>query len=275
MTNEEMEKNESLFVGLVGKDFFDFIVNNVPKKVGSRIGKSIDHYKKALVLERIDPEMGVIRLIAAEEELVVAIFELLKLNADKLPAHDDFIRKFKNHQVKLAFAPVLAQFRFVLGDYVKDGATMEGLEILHFKFKPVIKDNKFMLEMSAYNGDKVWNHNPLDVAISQDNKSRDETLEELYREFERLVQTQMKMTVRQFVTARAEYRNKLLYADDAGFVELGDEFSAILGNVNKALADLLWTLALLIGNAPSSKTLGLADQFVSLYRRILVEAKIV
>ena len=60
--------------------------------------------------------MGAIRLIAAEEELVVAIFEWLKLNEDHFPEHKDFIRKFKNHVVKLAFYPTLAQFRFILSD---------------------------------------------------------------------------------------------------------------------------------------------------------------
>lgn len=58
--------------------------------------------------------MGALRLIAAEEELVVAIFEWLKLNASKMPEHDDFIKKYKNHRTKLSFHPVLSQFRNVL-----------------------------------------------------------------------------------------------------------------------------------------------------------------
>jgi len=41
--------------------------------------------------------MGAIRLNAAEEELVVAIFEWLKLKEEQFPENKDFVRKFKNH----------------------------------------------------------------------------------------------------------------------------------------------------------------------------------
>ncbi|MBK8211422.1 MAG: hypothetical protein IPK78_17205 [Rhodospirillales bacterium] len=49
-----------------------------PRKIASRVGKALDHYTKAHRLVGVDEEMGAIRCIAAEEELVVAIFEWLK-----------------------------------------------------------------------------------------------------------------------------------------------------------------------------------------------------
>jgi hypothetical protein len=95
------QPDQSLFGDLIGKDFLDLIFGNAPHKVATRVAKSLDHFWKAIPLEGIDDEMGAIRLIAAEEELVVAIFEWLKLNTDKVPEHGDFIRKYKNHRVKL------------------------------------------------------------------------------------------------------------------------------------------------------------------------------
>jgi len=94
----------------------------------------------------VDDEMGAIRCIAAEEELVVALFEWLKLNTAKVPNHEDFIRKFKNHYVKLAFYPVLSQFRFVLGDMLEQGITIDGLEdVLHLNVRAECRDDKIQL----------------------------------------------------------------------------------------------------------------------------------
>lgn len=110
--------------------------------------------------------MGAIRCIAAEEELVVALFEWLKLNADAVPEHGDFIKRYKNHRVKLAFYPVLSQFRFVLGDMLKHGFTFTGLEedALQMKAEPVIVDDKVMLRISTRPGSATIDVNPLHVA---------------------------------------------------------------------------------------------------------------
>lgn len=97
------------FAELVGRDVIELILEAAPRKVATRVGKALDHYTKALRLPGVDDEMGAIRLIAAEEELVVGIFEWLKLNAAAMPEHGDFIGRSKNHRVKLAFYPVLSQ----------------------------------------------------------------------------------------------------------------------------------------------------------------------
>ena len=59
------------------------IFDNAPRKVLTRVAGALEHYVRSEKLGTIDKEMGAIRLIAGEEELVVAIFEWLKLNADK------------------------------------------------------------------------------------------------------------------------------------------------------------------------------------------------
>ena len=83
------------------------------------------------------------------------------------------------------------------------------------------------------------------------------------------------MTVREFVTARAEFRNLLLYAGDGGHHAMSESLSEMMPIFSKAYRDLLWTLCVLVGNAPSSKEWGLVSQFIDLYRRVLLEAKLV
>ena len=71
------------FAELIGDDIVPLIFEAAPTKVASRVGKALDHFTEAKRLCGIDDEMGALRCIAAEEELVVAILEWLKLNADK------------------------------------------------------------------------------------------------------------------------------------------------------------------------------------------------
>ncbi|WGD50977.1 hypothetical protein QA641_36265 [Bradyrhizobium sp. CB1650] len=116
---EEKTLNTALFNELVSEEIIDFLFSHIPTKVASRVAKALDHYERAIALVGGDEEMGAIRLIAAEEELVVAIFEWLKLKEEQFPEHRDFVRKFKNHVVKLSFYPVLSQFRFIISDMMK------------------------------------------------------------------------------------------------------------------------------------------------------------
>lgn len=70
-----------------------------------------------------------------------------------------------------------------------------------------------------------------------------------------------------------DYRNKLLYADDAGFVVMAEDFETLLRDVfTTTLRDLLWCLAVLLGNSPVARDWGLVSQFVGLYRRVLRES---
>jgi hypothetical protein len=116
--------------------------------------------------------------------------------------------------------------------------------------------------------------NPLNVSVSRD-LDHEEIAEELYRDFEKEVRENNDMSVREFVTARAEFRNLLLYAGDGGHHAMNETLSDLMPMFKRAYRDLLWTLCVLVGNAPSSKEWGLVSQFIDLYRRVLVEAKLV
>lgn len=262
---------------LVGKNVFALILKLAPRKVASRIHKSLDHYTKALLLIGVDDEMGAIRCIAAEEELVVALFEWLKLNSTKVPKHEDFIRKFKNHYVKLAFYPVLSQFKFVLSDMLAQGLTTDGLEdVLRLNVRPECRDDKVQLVISDKDGKELLQLNPLSIAVNWNDRPEPEVVDELYKDFAQLVADQQNMTIKEFVTARAEYRNKLLYAEDGGYVMMNEDLSALIDTgFSQSLRDLLWCLAVLLSNDPVRKEWGLVSQFVALYRRALTEAKLI
>ncbi len=273
MPAQQHELDVNAISEVVGKDLIDLLFQKAPTKVASRIGKAIDHYNKALRLVDVDDEMGAIRLIAAEEELVVAIFEWLKLKSDKFPEHSDFVRRFKNHQVKLAFYPVLSQFRFILAD-MAEGFVPEGLDDAGGWNANLACDNNHVdLVITGEDGAEVIRVNPFSIAISRDDLTHEEVVEKMYRDFEREVDKQHNVPVRQFVTFRSDYRNKLLYAEDGGGWRMGETLEELLDtNFKTTLRDLLWLLGTLVCNEPLQANFGLVAQFVSLYRRVLAEA---
>lgn len=262
------------FEEVAGKDVVSFIFENAPRKVQTRVAKALEHYTRATNLVDVDEEMGAIRLIAAEEELVVAIFEWLKLNEERFPEHRDFVQKFKNHVVKLSFYPTLQQFRFILSDMLCEGFTMDGLEgVLSFTAKPVIDGKQVKLALIDNDGKELIRHNPLATAISRDDLDDTEVVEAMLKDFSKLIDEQQGRTLRSFLLERADYRNKLLYASDAGSLEMGDRLSDLIEGFKLTYHDLLWVLAILIGAEPAVKHWGLVSQFIALYRAVLIEAR--
>ncbi|MBY3343651.1 hypothetical protein [Rhizobium laguerreae] len=237
--------------------------------------RALEHYMRAGKLEGIDEEMGAIRLIAAEEELVVAIFEWLKLNADSFHEHRDFVSKFKNHVVKLAFYPVLLQFRFILGGMLEHGVTMDGLEnVLTHTPRPVVEGKRIKLALYDENGKELIRANPFAINISREDIAEKDMPQALLAELARTVNTQRGATLREFLISRADFRNQLLYASDGGSVKLGETLAELRKSFEQTFHDLLWVLALIIGGESPGKGWGLAYQFISVYRLALIEAKI-
>lgn len=264
------------FDRLVGADIVQLIFEEAPTKVKTRVGKSLDHYIKAMRLTGIDEEMGAIRLIAAEEELVVAIFELLKINSAHLPEHEDFVKKFRDHQVKLFFYPVLSQLRYVLEDLHGGGIALPGLgEHLQWGVKAAYVDGRVVFQIMDANGKALMNVNPLDIAITLEDDMGEKVLLELIADLRRRVSEQYNLSLRDFIRERADYRNKLLYASDGGSMSMGETLEELLEKVFRhALRDLLWCLAVLLTNKPTASSWGLVSQFISLYRMVLQDARL-
>jgi hypothetical protein len=261
------------FADIAGEDVVSFIFEHAPRKVNARVARALDHYTKASALVGVDEEMGAIRLIAAEEELVVAIFEWLKLKEEQFPENKDFVRKFKNHVVKLAFYPVLAQFRYILSDMLKNGFAPDGLEdVINWTTKPVIDGDRVKLALIDAKGKELIRHNPLAVDLSQGEVRGKDVVPLLLADLTEMVKTQRDMTLKEFLFARADFRNKLLYASDAGSVEMSDTLTDLIDTFKETYNDLLWVLAILINGEPPSKEWGLVSQFIGLYREVLIVA---
>lgn len=276
MTPSQTIFDTAPFDALVGAEIVELIFKKAPTKVVTRIGKSLDHYTRAARLQGIDEEMAVIRLIAAEEELVVAIFEWIKLNAQHLPEHGDFIGRYKNHRVKLAFYPVLSQLGFVLGGMLSNGVSVDGLEdVLHWHVRAVRHEDRVSLRVTDAAGATIADFNPLDFAITQDNLTEQEVVDALFADLTKTVVVQREMTLRQFVTDRAEFRNKLLYAEDGSVFSMDESLEYLIEKVfTPSLRELLWCLATLLTNKPTVRAWGLVSQFMHLYRKVLVECKV-
>lgn len=262
-------------VALVGEDLIDVIVQKAPTKIQTRLAKAADHVLKANKLDGFDDEMGVIRYIAAEEELVVAIFQWLVLNAGHVGAHEDFLRKSKNHLVKLAFPIVLQQLAFVINGFLQDGLTLEGLEdYLTWKVAPTIQDGRVMLQVSDEANKALLTINPLDVSVNQMGNSPKEAVESLVQELAEHVRSNWNLSLKEFVSQRADFRNKLLYADDGMTYSMNESLRELRPTFERDLKHLLWGLGCILTNVPLVKSWGLVNQLLSLYRRVLVEAKL-
>jgi hypothetical protein len=273
--DEMYEIEASPFSALVGEDIISFIIQNSPRKVLTRISRSLEHFGRSTKLEGIDEEMGAIRLIAAEEELVVAIFELLKLKSDSFAEHKDFVSKFRSHVVKLAFYPVLFQFRIVVGDILRDGFTFEGLEnIVTWSAKPVVEGKQIKVVLCDESGKEIIRADPFATTLSKGDIRDHDIVPLLLADLSRTIEAQHNVTLRQFLTARSDFRNHLLYATDGGSAKLGETLADLRKHFEQILHDLLWVLALIVGGKPPSKQWGIASQFIGVYRLALIEAKI-
>jgi len=268
---EEAKVDTGPFEAIVGDEIVTFLFEHAPQKVSTRLARAVEHFGRVPGLVGIDEEMGAIRLIAAEEELVVAIFEWLKLKEGKYPDHKDFVQKFKNHVVKLTFYPVLLQFRFIIGDMLK-GFGLAGLEHVSWTAKPVVDGAKILLAIHDEKGKEIIRANPFSIMISRGDVTSQEIVPELLVELTETIKDQHGFTLKEFLLERADFRNKLLYATDAGSMRMGDSLTDLTKQFEQIYHDLLWVLALLVGGEPPSRDWGLVSQFIGVYRKALIVA---
>jgi hypothetical protein len=120
-----------------------------------------------------------------------------------------------------------------------------------------------------YEGKEIATNDPLCANISVDGLEDETVVEQLLKDLSDTIQDQRGLSVRQFIAERSDYRNKLLYAEDGGFMLMSETLSGLIPMFNQVFHDLIWVLAVLLGGKPPSTHWGLVSQFVSLYRRVL------
>lgn len=263
----------SCLEAVAGEDVFGLIMAKAPPTVLWRVAKAADHYNKAKRLLTIDDEMGAIRLIAAEEELVVAIFKWLELNPTVYPEVGSILRQFKQHRVKLSFYPALRQFEFALG-HLAEGFTLPGLEgKLAWRAEPVVEGETILLRIVDQDGTEIIRVNPLMMTVCSDGMTADEVISSLFERFNGIVHDQQGIDIKTFLENRAVFRDRLLYAyDEVPVFSMNETLEQLFALFDETLSRLLLVLAILLANDPPSTTWGIVAQFVALYRRVLAEA---
>lgn len=260
------------FNSLVGENLVDMILTKAPTKVKWRVIKAADHVRKAHRIKDIDMEMFSIRLIAAEEELVVAVFEWLKLNTGKMPEHKDLVGKFKNHQVKLMFTPVLMLMKSVLIESLGPNLNIHGVRV---ELKPRFENEKVDLCFSIPSSGFMMPLNPLSIFINlEEQEQEQDIIESLYEQLQNEVRNEFGIPLKEFVMKRADFRNLLLYSNDGGFVNCVIDYDELMDGFNQTFEALLWSLAALLTNDPLSPNLGLVTQFIDVYRLVLIKTKV-
>ena len=147
--------------------------------------------------------------------------------------------------------------------------------MLHWNVKAVRSDDKIVLRLFDQGGNKIIDLNPLAVSISLPGLSDSDVVETLYTSFSQTLSDQSEMTVRQYISVRAEYRNKILYAEDGNTYSMAENLDFLIRKVfSITIRNLLWCLAILLSNSPENRNWGLVSQFISLYRKVLIQSKV-
>lgn len=260
---------------LAGTDFFDIVMERSPDIVIWRIAKAADHYNSARRLDGVDEEMGAIRLIAAEEELVVAIFKWLERNPGDYPDAGLMLRRFKDHRVKLAFYPVLCQFIWAL-EGMAGGVAPDGLND-HITWKPelIAGGGKVQVRLCDKDGHEIIRQNPLAIGLNRNDLTPEEIIASLLERMRANVLEQRGTDLNTFVLERAGFRDRLLYAWDEGpSFSMAETLEDLLAVFDVTLQRLLRTLAVLVSDPPPARDWGLVAQFLALYHHVLAECGI-
>lgn len=252
---------------------FDLITELAPDTVQSRLAKAGDHYNKARALIGVDDEMGAIRLIAAEEELVVAIFRCVELTPDDYPGAEAILRHYKQHRIKLAFLPVLVQFIHA-AEHLTEGFSIPGLEG-RLTWKPAleIEGRKVVVRIRDEEGKTLIDVDPFSFSISRDDLEDAAVVPALLEGMRAHIKELRGLDLKDFIEERAVYRDRLLYAYDGTppIYTMHETLEELFATFDESLRALLGVLALVLSGPPPVKTWGVVAQFIELYRRVLAE----
>ncbi len=271
-----LNESQKLWDESINQDIWDFVHKNATTSVRSRVENCYLHYTKALVIKSIDPEMSAIRLVAAEEELAVAVFDIIKRNEDSFIDCKHITQKFRNHFVKQLFSPTVHNIAIIVSAFLESGLridVVEGGPSIDISIEPIIAENKLLLRLHI--GENHIDNSPFNFFLNKSDGQED-VVETLYEDFEELIKYNGYDSIKKFAKHRVDFRNKILYAEDAMIFDVGEEIENVLSSVTQTLNEVLWIIALLLSNDDSpAKKWGIASQFLRLYERVLKEAKII
>lgn len=258
------------FDDLVGEQFVVHVIKHADERVMYRLTRAADHYNKALKLFGVDDEMAAMRLIAAEEELVVAIIRHVKIKEAVFPDTGPILRRFDDHRVKQAFAPTLGRFWHAMEHQFRDGFSVGDLEHVRWTYTPILEGGKFKLSLRDEGGKHLIGMDPLSIKIDGVGLDGKGVVEALFADFEEWTQKSQGLSVSEFILRRAGYRNQLLYAyDDYPITLMAESIDELHEMFRKIFTGLLYVLSAIVNNDPPSREWGVVCQFFALYRHVL------
>lgn len=117
-----------------------------------------------------------------------------------MPEHRDLVGKFKNHQVKLMFTPVLLLMKNVLIESIGPNLNIHGVNV---EMKPRFENGKVELCLSIPSTGFMAPLNPLSMSINHEDEEQD-VIESLYETLEKEVQDNLGIPLKEFVMKRAD-----------------------------------------------------------------------
>ena len=126
---------------------------------------------------------------------------------------------------------------------------------VHWEGSVVVTDNQVKVRLVDEKGKELLQVNPWALAITLDGKTDDEVVASIYGELQRHIKTQQQMTVREYITGRAEFRKQDAVRRRCRLYRYGRRTR---GPHHQRLwtdaSDLLWCLAVLLSDAPAKRT---------------------
>lgn len=265
------EASHKRWVEEVNQEFLKFIYAKKITKIQSRLDSAQRHFQKADVIKSIDPEMAAIRLVAAEEELVVAVFEIIKLTPELAGSWEKITKKFKNHFVKLLFWPAAEHIKSIIENFLGSELYIEGIEKLKFTSHLTLRDNKIILQLLLPDKEPIET-SPYLVFITTKNEDQ---IDVLFADFERKILDGGYSSIKDFVNNRVDFRNKIFYAQDGMIFNVGEDIHGMFPTIVEAINDLLAIACLLLSDDDHKENkFGIANQLLDLYRSVLEKVKI-
>jgi hypothetical protein len=188
---------------------------------------SLRHLNRAWKLRGIDEDMALFRAITAEEEASSALFLSLKRRGYR---GADMLKRTR-HDHKSAVVPFMKAIAHTMSSYAASVAEMQ----LHLdpEYKPPRLVFRFRF-VDPKSGKQLWGYPQPPLNFLSSRKSLEQQFVEEFREgVEAIVNSSSAKDLIAFVKDRADFRNRILYAKDHGYIDISFDFDRMFSEYQK------------------------------------------
>lgn len=256
-------------------DLYTRVKAIAPTKVRARVSNAMIHYDMARKLDGIDDAMGLIRVIAAEEELVVAIFELIKLNPKLIDGARRITNKHKNHVVKSILPVVLEHMATEFLPMIFEGLK-ENFGVTENTPKLGSSEGKFYLVFPSVPGYCASvTFDQIKISVLNDDDQEEDAHPSLLDGLKKGIMDKHGTDLKAYFLARSGFRNTLLYAHDGGFFVPARSIQDYIDDeYGRTILILMRAIAILATGQATEADRGMVRTGISLYEAVLDECGI-